>query len=142
MLPLSHNWNSSLLFCFVFLPFLGPLSAAHGGFQAKGLMGAVATSLRHSHNNAESKPHLQPTPQLTATPDPQPTEQGQGSNPTSWFLVGIVNHCATTGTPVFVFNRRLVDDQYCVRVRCSAKGCWGVCVCVCVYIYIFDSFSF
>ena len=26
------------------------------------------------------KPHLQPTPQLMATPDPQPTEQGQGSN--------------------------------------------------------------
>ena len=24
--------------------------------------------------------HLQPTPQLPATPDPQPTEQGQGSN--------------------------------------------------------------
>ena len=24
--------------------------------------------------------HLQPTPQIKATPDPQPTEQGQGSN--------------------------------------------------------------
>ena len=26
------------------------------------------------------EPHLQPTPQLIATPDPQPTEQGQESN--------------------------------------------------------------
>ena len=46
-----------------------------------GQTGAVATGLHHSHRNAVSKPHLQPTPQLTATPDPQPTEQGQGSNP-------------------------------------------------------------
>ena len=29
---------------------------------------------------AESEPHLQPTPQLMAMPDPQPTEQGQGLN--------------------------------------------------------------
>ena len=54
---------------------------AYGGSQARGRIGAVAASLRQSHSNAESEPHLQPTPQLTATPDPQPTEQGQGSNP-------------------------------------------------------------
>ena len=28
-----------------------------------------------------AEPRLQPTPQLTATPDPQPTERGQGANP-------------------------------------------------------------
>ena len=28
---------------------------------------AVAASLYHSHHNARSEPHLQPTPQLTAT---------------------------------------------------------------------------
>ena len=43
---------------------------AHGGSQARSLIGAVATSLRNSHSNAGSKPHLQPTPQLTATLDP------------------------------------------------------------------------
>ena len=43
---------------------------AHGGTQARGLIGAVAASLHHSHSNARSKPHLQPTLQLTATPDP------------------------------------------------------------------------
>ena len=31
----------------------------------------------------ESEPCLQPTPQLTATPDPQPIEQSQGLNPHS-----------------------------------------------------------
>ena len=44
--------------------------AAYGGSQAKGPIGAVATSLHLSHSNAGSKPSLRPTPQLTATPDP------------------------------------------------------------------------
>ena len=55
--------------------------AAHGGSQARGPIRAVATGLRQSHSNAGSEPSLQSTPQLTAMPDPQPTEQGQGSNP-------------------------------------------------------------
>ena len=41
---------------------------------------AVDTGLHRSHSNAGSEPHLGPTPQLTATPDPRPTEQGQRSN--------------------------------------------------------------
>jgi len=36
--------------------------------------------LAYTTATAGSKPHLQPTPQITATPDPQPTERGQGSN--------------------------------------------------------------
>ena len=43
--------------------------AAYGGSQARGRIGAVATSLRQSHSNVGSEPRLQPTPQLTATPD-------------------------------------------------------------------------
>ena len=43
---------------------------AYGGSQARGRIGAAATSLRQSHSNAGSEPQLQPTPQLTATPDP------------------------------------------------------------------------
>ena len=54
---------------------------AYEGSQARGLIGAVATGLRHNHSNVGSEPGLQPTPQLTATPDSQPTGQGQGSNP-------------------------------------------------------------
>ena len=46
--------------------------------QARGWIGAVATSLRHS--NAGSKLHLWPRQRLMATQDPQPTEWGQGSN--------------------------------------------------------------
>ena len=54
---------------------------AYGGFQARGQIGAAAAGLRHSHSIAGSKPPLRPTPQVTAMPDPQPTEQRQGSNP-------------------------------------------------------------
>ena len=45
-------------FVFVFLPFLGPLPAAYGSSQARGLIGAVAAGLHHSHSNAGSEPHL------------------------------------------------------------------------------------
>ena len=53
---------------------------AYGGSQARGLFGAVAAGLHHSQGNVKSQLHLQPTPQFTATPDPEPPEQGQGSN--------------------------------------------------------------
>ena len=43
--------------------------AAYGGSQARGLIRAIATGLRQSHSNAGSEPRLQPTTQLTATPD-------------------------------------------------------------------------
>ena len=55
--------------------------ATYGGSQARGLIGATAAGLYHSHSNARSNPCLRPTLQLMATTlDPQPTEQGQGSN--------------------------------------------------------------
>ena len=54
-------------FC-LFLLFLAP--TAFGGSQARGWIGAVTTSLHHSHSNAGSELRLRPTPQLTATPDP------------------------------------------------------------------------
>ena len=43
--------------------------AAYGGSQARGRIGAVATGLHQGHSNAGSEPRLQPTSQLTATPD-------------------------------------------------------------------------
>ena len=43
---------------------------AYGGSQARGRIGAVATSLCQSHSNARSELHLRPTPQLTAMRDP------------------------------------------------------------------------
>ena len=40
------------------------------GFQARGPIGATATSLQHSHSNTESEPSLQLKPQPMAMPDP------------------------------------------------------------------------
>ena len=65
----------------VFLPFLGLLPWHVEAPRLRGLTGAVATGLRQSHSNAGSEPSLPPTPELTAMPDPQLTERGQGSNP-------------------------------------------------------------
>ena len=43
---------------------------AYEGSQARGLTEATAANLLQSHSNAGSKPHVQPTPELMATPDP------------------------------------------------------------------------
>ena len=43
---------------------------AYAGSQARGLIGAVAAGLHHSHGNEGSEPCLPPTPQLVAMLDP------------------------------------------------------------------------
>ena len=63
------------LFCEVCLLSLlfffgGASPAAHGSSQARSPLGAAAAGLHHSHSNAGSEPHLGPTPQLVALPDP------------------------------------------------------------------------
>ena len=84
-------------FCLFF--FAGAIPSTHGGSQARGWIGAVATS--HSHSNAGCEPHLQPTPHFTATPDPYLTHWAMpGIKPaSSWMLVEFVNHWATMETP-------------------------------------------
>ena len=68
LVTITPHWF--LFFSFFFFVFFWATSAAYGGSQARGRIGAVATGLRQSHSNSGSKPRLQPTPQLTATPDP------------------------------------------------------------------------
>ena len=62
------------LFIYVFIFCLFAVSravpAAYGGSQARGLIGASAAGLCHSHSNARSKLRLSPMPQLMAVPDP------------------------------------------------------------------------
>ena len=61
-----------ILFYFIFclFAFSRAAPAAYGGSQARGLIGAVASGPRQSHSNSGSELHLQPTPQLMATPYP------------------------------------------------------------------------
>ena len=67
-----HNYEKYIfvVVVVVVLPFCWAAPVAYGGSQARGRIGAVATSLCRSHNNAGSEPRLQTTPQLGATPDP------------------------------------------------------------------------
>ena len=58
-----------VLFCFVFC-LLRAKPTAYGGSQARVWIGTIAAGLYHSHSNIRSEPHLLPTPQLTAMPDP------------------------------------------------------------------------
>ena len=51
-----------------FFFFFRAAPTAYGGSQTIGLIGVVASGLHYS--SAGSEPCLQPTPQLTATPDP------------------------------------------------------------------------
>ena len=74
-----HN-HHTMVYSFFFLLFRAA-PTAYGGSQARGPIGLVAAGLCRSHSNAGSEPHLRPTPQLPAMPDPSPTERGQGSNP-------------------------------------------------------------
>ena len=55
-------------FFFFFLFRATPV--AYRSFRAKGQIRAAAADLCHSHSHAGSKLHLQPTPQLAATPNP------------------------------------------------------------------------
>ena len=65
------HYGFDLHFPFFFSFFLiRAAPAAYGSSQARGLIGAVVSGLRQSHGNAESEPHLRPTPQLMAMPDP------------------------------------------------------------------------
>ena len=65
-------YHRKLFFFFFFWSFVFSRAApkAYGSSQARDGIRAVATGLHHSNSNEGSKPHLRPTPQLTATLDP------------------------------------------------------------------------
>ena len=82
-------------FSFCLLLFFRTTPVAYGSSQAR----SQISELYLGHSNVGSKPQLQLTPQLTATPNHQPTDWGQGSNrilmDTSW----VHYHWATLGIP-------------------------------------------
>ena len=67
---------TNTLFFFLSLPYLlRAAPAAYGRSQARGRIRAAAAGHSHSHSNVGSEPRLQPTPQVTAMPDSQPTKR-------------------------------------------------------------------
>ena len=61
---------SLFLIFFIYFYLFRAALMAYAGSQARGQIGAIATDLHHSHGSAGPEPHLQPTPQLRATPNP------------------------------------------------------------------------
>ena len=59
-----------LFFVCLFVLFFRAAPTAYGSSQTWGRIRAAAAGLKHSHNNAGSELHLQPTPLLRATLDP------------------------------------------------------------------------
>ena len=68
-----------LCFYFCFCLLFRAIPTVYGGSQARGQIGAAAAVLCHSHSHSHtgSELCLRPTPQLTAMPDPYPTEWSQ-----------------------------------------------------------------
>ena len=63
----SGGYSSKKLITFF---FFRATPVAYGSSQARGRIRAEPASLHHSHSSVGSEPLLQPTPLLTATPDP------------------------------------------------------------------------
>ena len=66
----SLCYESFCCCCSCLFAFSRAAPVAYGGSQARGPTGAVVRGLRQSHSNTGTEPHLRPTPQLMATPDP------------------------------------------------------------------------
>ena len=65
----SHFLFIFFILLFIYLAFWGH-TCGIWRFRGWGPIGAAAADLHHSNGNSGSEPRLQPTPQLTAMPDP------------------------------------------------------------------------
>ena len=75
----------------------------------------------HSHSCARSKPHLQPTPQLVATPDPLTHWVKPGIEPaSSWILVGLVSTAPLRELPTYKFLYEHMLSRLClISFKCT-----------------------
>ena len=102
------------LFLLSFLPFFLSVflffratPVAYEGSQARGLIGATAAALCHSHSNARSKPRLQSTRLQSGSPQCQilnPLIEARDQTRNLMVPSQIPFHCATMETPLSVFN--------------------------------------
>ena len=73
LLYVAKFMDIKLLTVFPYVTFFGLFRAApmvYGSSQVRGQIGAVATSLLHSHRDVRSKSYLQITPEFIAITDP------------------------------------------------------------------------
>ena len=107
------HWPFSVLFCFSFFFFkifiyfkiyFRVTPAAYGSSQARGGIRAAAAGLNHNYSNTRSEPHLRPTPQHTAMPDPLTYLVKPGIEPkSSWIIAGFITAEPRWELPIFSF---------------------------------------
>ena len=68
MVMLSIQYTD-MFFCLFVFRFCRAALMAYEGSQTRGPIRAIVASLHYSHSKAGSELHLQPTPQVMATPD-------------------------------------------------------------------------
>ena len=108
VLKLKYSWFILFIYLFCFLR----VHLAYGGSQARGLTGATAVTLYHSHSNSRSELRLWPTPQLTATLILNPRSKATDGNCNLMVPSWICSHCATTETPTIVDLECRVQSHY------------------------------
>ena len=117
------------------LHFLGGLffkasPAAYGASQARGQIRAAAAGLHHSHSNARSKPHLEPTPQLTAAPARFLTHWARPGveSASSWMLVIFIYAEPQWELQVLRFKKslifKLIRSSWCPRGLRMTQHCY------------------
>ena len=95
-----------LLFC-----LLRAAPASYGGSQARGLMGAVAAGLRHSHSQSGSGIQAASATYTTADSNARSLTHWarwgrEHEHVTSWFLVGFVSAMPRWALPSFFYTKR------------------------------------
>ena len=103
--------DSFFFFFFVFCPFR-PSPVAYGGSQARGLIGAVATSLHHCHSKARSKLlcdlHHSSWQRRILNPLSKARDSTCNLMVPSW----VHFHCTTMGTPAVGFLTHRAMKNY------------------------------
>ena len=98
-----------VFFVVVFCLFFSGCTCGIWKFLGQGLNLSCSWGQHHSHKNAGSKPHLQPTLKLVGTLDPWRTEQGQRLNPhAQGYYVKLLICWTTTGTLASIILFRCV----------------------------------
>ena len=130
--------------CFLF----SATPATCGVSLAGARIGATPAGLCHSQSNTGSKQSLRPIAQLMATPDPQPSKRGPGSNPhPHGYQVGslppshnrnfpsplnfhnlfphlLADHSKATNSPVLHFNFLLCKKRIMMTLGPPSQSCF------------------
>ena len=103
-LVVSTFWRLWMMLSWTFFFFFfasGSVPKAYGDSQAKGLNQSCHCQPQPQQSVPDrSKPRLQPTPQLTAMPDPNPLSEATDRTHSLMVPSRIRFHCAMTGTPL------------------------------------------